>query len=97
MTTVEGLANLLDLGSVLEALRSAVGPYELLDHWQQGEFHHDVLLRVAAGSALPGNVLVVATNCNGGVKELLCFDTLPERSALWHFRCPTAPEFSAWS
>jgi hypothetical protein len=39
-------------------------------------------------------VLVVATNCNGGVKELLSFDSVPERNALWHSRCPDNPEFS---
>jgi hypothetical protein len=39
-------------------------------------------------------VLVVATNCNGGIKELLCFDELPLQAALWHWRCPANPEFS---
>jgi hypothetical protein len=76
------------LGALLEELRGRFGGYELLDHWQQGEFHHDVVLRVA------GEVLVVATNCHGGVKEVLCFRELPERSALWHWRCPENPEFS---
>jgi len=94
MTTVSDLAEELDLGGLLSALQAAAGSYELVDHWQQGEFHHDVLLRVARTAALPGQVLVVATNCNGGVKEVLCFDDLPERSALWHFRCPEAAEFS---
>lgn len=94
MTDVTELASQLDLGSLLEALRLKVGGYELLDHWQQGEFHHDVLLRLPPGSSLPGPVLVVATNCNGGVKEVLCFAHVPERSALWHFRCPDAPDFT---
>jgi hypothetical protein len=91
---MQQLADTLVLGSLLEELRASVGPYELVEHWQQGEFHHDVLLRVAAEEKLPGAVLVVATNCNGGVKEVLCFDELPERGALWHFRCPDAREFS---
>jgi hypothetical protein len=42
---------------------------------------------------LPGSILVVATNCNGGVKEVLAFDEVPDRYALWHFRCPENPEF----
>jgi hypothetical protein len=94
MSAVQHLADTLVLGSLLEELRAKVGPYELLDHWQQGEFHHDVLMRVQHQQKLPGQVLVVATNCNGGVKEVLCFDELPERGALWHFRCPDAEEFS---
>ena len=43
-------------------------------------------------SAYP-NVLVIATNCNGGVKEILAFDRVPDRDALWHHRCPHQPEF----
>jgi hypothetical protein len=42
---------------------------------------------------LPGPVLVVSTNCNGGVKEVLCFGAAPARGALWHHRCPENPEF----
>ena len=37
---------------------------------------------------------MVATNCNGGVKEVLCFDTVPDRWALWHRRCPDNEDFS---
>jgi hypothetical protein len=37
---------------------------------------------------------VIATNCNGGVKELLCLESVPARGALWHRRCPESPEFS---
>ena len=33
-------------------------------------------------------MLVVSTNCNGGVKEVSCFVALPDREALWHERCP---------
>jgi hypothetical protein len=47
-----------------------------------------------AAAKLTCRVLVVATNCNGGVKEVIGFDEVPDRSALWHFRCPTVPEFS---
>jgi hypothetical protein len=94
MNAVQELADTLVLGSLLERLRAQVGHYELLEHWQQGEFHHDVLMRVEPSAALPGSVLVVATNCNGGVKEVLCFDEPPARAALWHFRCPDAAEFS---
>jgi hypothetical protein len=91
---IEALSRQLALGSLLTELRTTLGSYDLVDHWQQGEFHHDVVVRVPAASALPGPVLVVATNCNGGVKELLCFATVPTRGALWHYRCPDNDEFS---
>lgn len=84
----------LDLGAVLDELRTSHGGYELLFHHAQGEFHHDVGVRVASADALPASVLVVATNCNGGVKELLAFDEPPSPAALWHWRCPTSPEFT---
>jgi len=72
------------------------GTYELVAHWLQGEFHHDVVLRLPKNSIgeLPGRILVIATNCNGGVKEVLCLSELPDRSALWHHRCPDIPEFT---
>ena len=93
--SVRGLAEQLTLGALLEEVRRLAGSYELLDHWQQGEFHHDTLIRVDhAKLGIAGPILVVATNCNGGVKELLCFDERPERYALWHRRCPSNPEFS---
>lgn len=54
-----------------------------------------MVLRVPnAVGDLPGGVLVIATNCNGGVKEVLCFGDLPEASALWSARCPDNREFS---
>lgn len=83
------LAGTMVLGALLERLRARHGGFELLDHWQQGEFHHDVVLRVGAA------VLVVATNCNGGVKEVLAFDEVPERYALWRWRCPQVDEFAS--
>jgi hypothetical protein len=69
--TVADLARCLVLGALLDELTRQFGGYELLAHWTQGEFHHDVVLRVPAdaASSLPGDVLVVATNCNGGIKE----------------------------
>lgn len=92
---VEELAKHLLLGSLLGELRERWGEYQLVDHWQQGEFHHDVVVRVPkAASTLGGEVLVIATNCNGGVKEVLCFSSVPDRAALWHARCPENPEFS---
>lgn len=87
------LANHLALGSLLHALNRAYGGYDLVAHWKQGEFHHDLVLRLREARALPAAILVVATNCNGGVKEVLCFDRVPERFALWHARCPENPEF----
>ncbi len=92
MTKLAALATHLDLGSLLEEVRRRCGGFELLDHWQQGEFHHDILLKVP-GDQLPAPFLIVATNCNGGVKEVLGFAAAPDRSALWHRRCPENPEF----
>ncbi len=82
------------LGNLLHTLNRRFGSYELVDHWRQGEFHHDVIVRVRDRKALPGNILAIATNCNGGVKEVLCFDEVPARSALWHWRCPRVSEFA---
>jgi hypothetical protein len=94
--TLESLSRCLLLGTLLAEVRRHFGAYELVDHWQQGEFHHDIVLRVpAARKDLGGDILVVATNCNGGVKEVLTFTEIPERLALWHSRCPENPEFPA--
>jgi len=91
---VTELAGELMLGALLERVRARWG-YELVDHWQQGEFHHDTVVRVRRSSGeLPGAILVVATNCNGGVKEVLCFGEVPDRQALWHSRCPDNAEFT---
>jgi hypothetical protein len=91
---LQALSHQLALGALLEAVGRDHGGYELLAHWKQGEFHHDLVLRVRHRAGLPGDVLVVATNCNGGLKELLCFAAPPDRYALWHARCPDNPEFS---
>jgi hypothetical protein len=89
------LAETLVLDSLLDQLRQRYGGYRLLEHWSQGEFHHDLVLELGAkAEPLPGRVLVVATNCNGGVKEVLCFDQAPTRLALWKARCPDSPEFT---
>lgn len=91
-TLVQSLADTLALSSLLEALRAEVGAFELLHHWKQGEFHHDVVVGYGAGA--DARVLVVATNCNGGVKEVLAFHEVPERYALWHWRCPDVADFT---
>jgi len=93
-TLVDDLAATLVLGALLEQLNARHGGYELLAHHTQGEFHHDVILRVAQRGELPGEVLVVSTNCNGGIKEVLVFEEVPSTEALWHHRCPTEPEFA---
>lgn len=80
------------LGALLEQVRDKFGPYELVDHWKQGEFHHDVVVRLLDPDA--SCVIVVATNCNGGVKEVLGFHEVPERWALWHWRCPHVDDFT---
>jgi hypothetical protein len=91
---VEQLAATLSSGALLELLRTECGGFDLLDHWQQGEFHHDFILSVRKPAGLPGPILVVATNCNAGVKEVICFDRPPGRGALWHSRCPGNVEFN---
>jgi hypothetical protein len=88
---VRALADTLVLGALLEEVRSRFQKYELLEHWKQGEFHHDVVVRISGAEQI---VLVVATNCNGGVKEVLAFDTVPDRWALWHWRCPQVNDFA---
>jgi hypothetical protein len=94
--SVDRLARCLVLGALLDDLTARFGGYELVAHWTQGEFHHDVVLRLpeAATGDLPGRILVVATNCNGGVKEVLCFRDPPDRRALWHHRCPGIDAFN---
>jgi hypothetical protein len=91
---VPELAGALLLGALLDRLKEHFGGYEIIAHWAQGEFHHDVVLRVKPTDELPGPVLVVSTNCNGGIKEVLCFAQLPTRGALWHARCPQEPAFA---
>ncbi|MFO0612782.1 MAG: hypothetical protein U0414_09355 [Polyangiaceae bacterium] len=91
------LADTLVLGSLLDEVRASFGRYELLAHWQQGEFHHDVLIELPREDPAPERgprFMIVATNCNGGVKEVLCFDERPDADALWKHRCPSNPEFS---
>jgi len=89
---LQQLADTLSLKGVLDGLK----PYgwEHIDHWAQGEFHHDVVLRIRdVPQELPGGVFVVSTNCNGGVKEVLCLTDIPDRWGLWHYRCPENAEF----
>jgi hypothetical protein len=92
---IDRLARHLVLGSLLEDLTRRFGSYELVAHWTQGEFHHDLVLRLPPNATrdVPGRILVVATNCNGGIKEVLSFADVPDRSALWHHRCPDVREF----
>ena len=78
---VAELAKTRVLGALLDALQRTWGGYDLLHHHQQGEFHHDVFVRVRLSEdkpRLPGEYLVISTNCNGGVKEVLCFEELAE-------------------
>lgn len=67
---------------------------DLLHHWQQGEFHHDYVFQVRSTSLeLGSDILVVSTNCNAGIKELLLLSAVPERWALWRWRCPENADF----
>lgn len=90
---LQELAGELSSAALLAALERDHGGVDVLHHWQQGEFHHDIVLAVRRRGTLPGSILVVATNCNAGVKELLCFEHRPAREALWHWRCPGSPDF----
>jgi len=88
------LTDALGERTLLEALRDRFGPCELLDHWKQGEFHHDLVFRLPEGrDETLGRFLVASTNCNGGVKALVSFADRPARWALWHARCPDNPAF----
>jgi hypothetical protein len=90
---LQQLADTLSLKGVLDGLKPF--QWEHVDHWSQGEFHHDVVVRILSQPPdLPGSVFVVSTNCNGGVKEILCLAEVPDRWGLWHFRCPDNPEFN---
>jgi hypothetical protein len=93
-SSIRALANTQSLGMLLSELTKQHAGYDLLAHWRQGEFHHDLVLRVHEQGSLPGAIVVVSTNCNGGVKEVLCFERMPDRYALWHMRCPDNPEFA---
>src|SRR5688500_16020089 len=91
----QDLAAKLTLGGTLDEVRRRGGRCQLLAHWKQGAFHHDTVIEVDAQRVgIPGPFLVIATNCNGGVKEVLSFGELPNRYALWHHRCPQVPEVS---
>ena len=94
MNAMAKLQETSGLGPFLDRVTERCGAYEVLDHWQQGEFHHDLVLRLRNAAGLPGAVVVVATNCNAGIKEVLWFLEAPARYALWHWRCPDNPEFS---
>lgn len=82
------------LGPALRHMLQVHGRYTLVDHHQQGEFHHDTIVALDARVPGLGGVFVLTTNCNGGLKEGLVFDTVPSFSALWHARCPDNPEFA---
>jgi len=90
---LDAIAARLTLGDLLETVRSMYGGYDLVRHHTQGEFHHDVVLRVAEPRSLPGAFLVVSTNCNGGVKEVLCMAREPDVMGVWRWRCPDNADF----
>jgi hypothetical protein len=92
---LESLARAHSLGDLLEALRAGFEGYELRAHHAQGEFHHDIVLRVKHAKGLPSEWLVVSTNCNGGVKEIVATRDEADPVGLWRWRCPENPEFDA--
>lgn len=97
LPVLEDLAAQMVLGALLGELRSRWGEFDLVDHWQQGEFHHDTVFRLHRSTKeLPGDYIVVATNCNGGVKEVLCFSEMPSHGGLWKARCPQNAEFEGF-
>jgi hypothetical protein len=85
---IDQLAGTIVLGSLLDELVRAYGRYDLLAHWQQGEFHHDLVLGMPENAHdLVGPILIVSTNCNGGVKEVASYSAIPDRLTLWAHRC----------
>jgi hypothetical protein len=60
MMAVQRLADELSSKALLEVLQQDYGGFDLLHHWQQGKFHHDIVLAVKEPRALPGAILVVA-------------------------------------
>ena len=90
---LEALQQPSGLGPFLDVLTRDYGPFDVLEHWQQGEFHHDLVVRIQNASGLPAPIAVIATNCNAGIKEVLWFQVPPSRWALWKWRCPDNTEF----
>ena len=90
---LEAVLQSLGTKGILAALLTHYGPCELIDHWKQGEFHHDLVFAVPKDAPSPGPYLVVSTNCNGGVKEIIALASRPKRWALWNERCPDNPAF----
>ena len=83
------LSRQLGLGSLLSELQARYGGTICSTSGRRASSTTILLLRLPEAWPLPGEYVVVATNCNGGVKEVLCLARKPERSALWHHRCPT--------
>jgi len=75
------------LANALQLAEEIWGEYEISEHWTQGEFHHDVVI------SIPDQCLIISTNCNGGVKDVLLLNEKPNQEQLWHWRCPDNPEF----
>ena len=88
MCRIDELAKNLVLGALLDDLVEAYDGYELVAHWQQGEFHHDIVVAVRDASDLPGNVLVISTNCNGGIKEVMAFARAPAETSSGNIVAP---------
>ncbi|MCP4498745.1 MAG: hypothetical protein GY822_02115 [Deltaproteobacteria bacterium] len=82
-------------GLALDQLLKTCGTYELLEQWKQGGFYHDVVIRAyfPIGQLALSSLVIISTNCNGGVKEVLAFADLPDRYALWNARCPENDDF----
>ncbi|MEQ8818856.1 MAG: hypothetical protein RLY93_01330 [Sumerlaeia bacterium] len=91
--TLQDLANAGDLGGLLSLMSRQGLAFRERAHWTQGEFHHDLLLELEGPHGLSGPVVLVATNCNGAIKEVLSLAEMPDRWGLWHARCPDNPEF----
>lgn len=93
--SLASLAGNLALGNLLDEVTQRFDGYQIIEHWEQGEYHHDLLIRVNSPRGLPGPVLLISTNCNAGVKEILCFADTFDRQAIWGHRCPGLPQFKA--
>jgi len=70
------VADALSLHEALAVLETHAPDHRLLEVWRDGEYHYDLVFAVS------DFFLVVAANCNGGVKEALLLDARPGRDLI---------------
>ena len=85
--TLEIFKEVYSLAGAMQRIAQQWPDHRVCSHWTQGEFHHDVAIDV------DHQCLIISTNCNGGVKEVLLLEQTPTQEQLWHWRCPDNPDF----